>query len=301
MAEKVIETPETYNLKGKVKSLVEINSTQEDTLLLLNFNASGFSTLVKQPDYSKTYSYSEGQLRSTTGVRTTYPYDTVVSVFNSKGFLIEEVARYKRQSENGETIISYSYDGDGKRIEAKYSYSFDRDRWDVVDRDEYIISLDEKGRVSQIKIKNFHKEYTYGATHSYNYDSLGRITSVGFIDKDAGSNSALSLWLSIYYNDEDNSMTENLNDNTVRNSLWSYGYTKYEQYNENGDVIASDFRNDDEQRMSRIIIPDKKQELPPFEPKFDYEYDAHGNWITKYLVQNNNRFKVSTRVIQYYE
>ena len=300
-AERVIDTPDEYNLKGKVKHVLEVNTTQNDTLLLLQFNAEGKSILVQEADYSVAFTYKNDQLLSTTSMRNSYPHDTVVSRFNSKGQLTQSTVRYQRQYEPEETTIKYTYLNGWKNITLKYGYSFDASGWDVVSKDEYLVSFDKEGRVSNVKNKSYHKEYTYAYNRSYGYDTLGRMVHVTLVDKDAGSNSALSLWLSIRYNDEEHSMTESLVDHTVRNSLWSYGYTKYERYNENGDIIKSDYHRQDEHSLFPEPIIDKKLETPKFEPTFDYDYDAHGNWTTKYLVQNNQRLPIATREIDYFE
>lgn len=300
-AQRVIVTTAKYNLKGPVQQVLEVNTTQKDTLLLALFNQNGQSMFVQNPKERISYVFKKDQLQTITSIRKGYPHDTVVSSFNAKGQLEKSVVSYMRQYEPEVTTLHYSYTGDFEGVTIKYSYSFDTSGWDVVNKDKYKISYDKEGRVRKIQNESVHKEFTYAYTRSYGYDAKGRITSVNLIDRDAGSNSAPSLHLTIFYNDEENSMTESLLDATIRNALWSYGYTKYERYNEHGDVIASEYSHQDDQFMLPDPFPNKKEELPEFKPTFEYDYDAHGNWVVKYMVDNDLRVEVSKREIVYFE
>ncbi len=309
MAERVVQQLGDYNLRGPVKSILQSTAEKNDTLEYLVFNQSGKSTFIKDREHQVRFTYQSDQLQSVQTIRFSYPNDTTVATYNAKGFLTEVISRYKRQydKEVAQTTINYAIKENNGALEisTKYSYSFDENGWDVPKSDFYVARFNEDGTIKQITISNKHKEYTYGTTHSFRYDDQGRLAAVAYVSKDAGSNSAPDLRMVISYDDQLNTRTESLSDYTVRNSLWSFGYTKYEKFNENGDVIEYRFQHaDDMYERKQIVLPSKgtNQVENLFTPeKYDYDYDAQGNWITKYSVQGDKRVPMITREIEYFE
>ena len=298
-ASRVMKTTSDFNLKGNVASLVEVNATQNDTLLQLIFDEQGRCLHKQEAKFKTDFTYKQDALEQTYSIRSEYPYDTTYSTFN-KGQLTKTVSDYMSQYEPEQTIRHFNYQKGFEHITITFDYSFDKDRWDVALQDDYYVKFDSLGRVTNVKNENEHKEYTYVDYQSYSYDAKGRITGVKLVDKDAGSNSALDVWMTISYNDSLHIRMESLYDHTVRNSMWSYGYDKYERFNENGDLIQERFTRHD-QREDMGFYLDKKTAMPELEPKYTYIYDQHGNWVVKNFMLTDTPVEIAKRTITYFD
>lgn len=299
-ASRVIKTTADFNLKGNVASLIEVNTTQNDTLLQLVFDEKGRALHKRELKFLTEFTFQDDVLESTRSIRSEYPYDTTYATFNKKGQLTKTVSDYMSQYEPEQTIRHFNYKNGFEQITITFDYSFDKDRWDVALQDDYYVKFDSLGRVTHVKNENEHKEYTYVDYQSYSYDAKGRLTGVKLVDKDAGRNSALDVWMTITYNDSLHTKMETMFDHTIRNSLWSYGYDKYEGFNENGDVIEERFSRHD-QREDMGLYLDKKTAMPELEPTYFYTYDVHGNWIVKYLIMSDTPMVIANREITYFD
>jgi hypothetical protein len=298
-----------FNLKGNIKSLIEISSANDDSTLF-HFNLNGL--LVKRFTSSTQeltlYSFEKDQLRS---IHFEDPHSKYFSKkhFNSLGYIEKEVTERINYSDTFHQESNYFFNEKYDELNIYYKYNIDTARWDVVLNDFYVFTFNNKNQVTKEKNLSKYPETTYGNTTTYYYDSLsGNLIYVRYIDDcamTASSNSCGNFETRISYDNHNNIIAKSLSDHTIRNSNWTSSYSYSAKYNENNDIIEEYYSNseDREKYLRELFVKEKDKTndvVKKTTPVFEYEYDLKGNWIKKYEGINNTRKLIKRRIIEYY-
>lgn len=304
---KVIKTQSDFNLKGSVKKVVEISLEKPDTSILL-FNRGGYlvrkaSTNLTSSPYITSASFLFNENGKLAVVVKEFNYIESISkdssFFNDAGYLIRKVSSSKStKEENLYRIASYSYDSSHTTITVKYEY-FPEPGWVIIE-ETYKLSFDLKKRVIQVRSDFLtSSENRNGSLSTYSYDSLtGNLVSVHLRTDGAGEvNSMLGMLLSVQYDTSYNSISETLQDYTIRNALWSYSYFHFARYDENNNIIEE--TNPERSHYfdpSNLLDP----KLKPQPRKYVYKYDYKGNWVEQYLIVGTEKKLIKTKSFDYY-
>jgi len=310
-ASTVIKKKNDFNLKGNVKSIIEISLSSNDSIYL-DFNSNGLLTkqLVSSTKELTLYSFEGNQLKYIYFEKPNYNYISE-KYFGSSGYLEKEIIDKTNPSDTSHIESAYTYNKNFNELNISYKYSIDISRRDVVLHDSYVFTLNNKNQLIKERNLSRHKETTYGNTATYFYDSISKnLIGWTYIDDCAltGSNSCLNLSSSITYDNRNNIISKSLSDATVRNSTWSYGSGYSAKYNENNDIIEEYHSEGGSVDFRYLLLPQKKAKNNKVintttniqKRTFDYDYDTNGNWIKKYEIKNNNRTLIKSRIIEYY-
>jgi len=299
-----------YRLRGKVKSMTEISLTGKDTAYF-EFNPSGLllssrntgSSKLSVPKTTTLYTYENNQLKK---IRTELPNHRISEkYYGASGYLEKQINDYVDYEEKFHQESFYSYSNIFHNLKINYQYKNESNNWDLVISDTYDFTFDSKNRLTKIRNKSKHSEATYGSTSTFSYDTLsGRLIHASLIDDCAGSNSCLILNLSMDYDPWGHVIYESMTDQTIRNSVWSYGYTYMAKYNEQHD-ITEEYRSRSENSYSiqpfGSGLKKQPQDYQRLKKLYAYDYDSRGNWTHKYLLADSKRELIIYRTIEYFE
>lgn len=302
-----------FNLKGSVKSLVEISFAENDsTFLYFNHNGLLVKRFVSLTKELIEYVYEDQQLRS---IAFEDPSAKYVSkkYFNSLGYIEREVTERTIPSDTFYQESYYVFNETYDELKIHYKYKIDITMLDVVLGDFYAFTFNDKNQVIKERNLSRHAETTYGSTTTYSYDSIaGNLIRLAHLDDCALTPSCNScenfqVWLS--FDNRNNLVHKALLDNTVRNSTFTNSYGYFAKYNENNDVVEAYFTNsaydEEDSHLSRLFAMSKERGrardafVGP-KPIFEYEYDLKGNWVKKYESTKSAKKLVKARVIEYH-
>lgn len=310
MASNSVKKPVDFNLKGNIKSVIEISLAKNDSVIFY-FNQNG---LLEKQYISGTkeltvYTYENKQLKSIHFEEPRSKYSSK-KYFNSLGFIEKEVTERINSSDTIHRESNYFLNEKYDELTINYKYNSEASRFDVVLNDFYAFTFNTKKQVISERNLSKHKQVTYGNTSTYHYDSIsGNIVKKKYIDDCAltGSNSCGNIELFINYDNHNNIISKGLSDRTVRNSTWNYNYSYSAKYNENNDIIEeyySDHQDFQNNLAVLFVKPGKKAKTKPViekaKPVFEYDYDLNGNWVKKYESVNNVRKLNKSRIIEYH-
>lgn len=299
-----------YNLKGNIKNLTEISPGEKDTTIF-DFNEAGFllrlkesgSQITGKPKLITAYTFENNQLNK---IRTENPFNKSIleEYYGPTGYLEKHIHDFVDYEEKFHEEAFYSYNISHKELKIKYRRKNQSDNWDLILEDKYTFDFNSRLMLSKVRNVSKHKENTYGSTIIYKYDSLsGKLIYASSIDDCAGSNSCLDLALFINYDEHGNIIYERLDDRTIRNAGWTYGYVVIAIYNENNDVVE-EYRSSNEIAVPsfglKTKLPQKPRDYQKLKKMYEYEYDSKGNWIKKYSVSSQTRTLIRKRAINYY-
>ncbi len=309
----LIKLPKTIlnsNLKGRIKKLTEINLITKDTLessynifgqLIYECKSSPYSK------YTKEYFFNGNQLVK---IRLNEFANNRISewFYDNQGLLEKRTDQWENST--AKTFFrtgTYHYNSEITEITVSYDYKQKMNGWDIVQSETYKLTYQNKKPV-KIRSISKHGETEYGATTTIGYDST--TTKPHFIalnDDCAGSNSCLILHLKITYDKNGNIISENMIDRTIRNALWSYGYSFKAKYNSHNDIVEEYRKNSNEMEGNSLIAFTLKDTTNNYPDDYDhlkqtyhYSYDTGNNWIKKYVLKATNSELIVKREIEYY-
>jgi hypothetical protein len=301
-----------FNLKGKVKDVIDINHPKRDTSAIHHFSERGvlesvefFNKTFAQPFaiIKERYFYRpDGMLEKIVishqdeGCETTH-------LFNKQGYLEKVALECKGGNQPHSYTEIYRYDKGGEAVQVTYEYDESKQHWSLPRQRTYQFVFDERGNVIIERRMTDVGEYKAGSVITFTYhDSFNLPVNISFRDDCFGSNSCLGLTSFISYDKHGRLIAETLIDNTIRNSLWSYSYSYKARYNEQGDIIAIYLKGDEYTVNPMVVLPLNMKKKPPkkLSPMFQYEYDAQGNWIKQWNVQGELLLKGERRITYFY-
>lgn len=304
-ANRAFKSLASFNLKGKVKSIVEVTTLSDDSNYY-EFNEKGFLLLnacnsknTTQFKSATTYSFENNQLKKIR-IETAANKRTQEKLFDAAGHLVRVVNDWIDYDEKFHQEGFYTYGNTYNDLTITYRYKNQSDSWDLILKENYAFTFGEENRLIKVRHTSIHSETTYGSTTTLGYDSIsGKLIAVTLRDDCAGSNSCLDLFLSMKY-DKGNIIYESMSDHTIRNALWSYGYTNISKYNTHNDVIEN-YRNENNANGFSVNAKSVPADYEKRKTVYSYDYDANGNWIKKYTVEKNVRKLLTQRTITYFD
>jgi YD repeat-containing protein len=207
------------------------------------------------------------------------------------GFLLEE--RYRNFSDR--TLnhkATYSYNNRRDTVNVHYEYETASTSWEREDDKTYIFRFDAGGNLVSEQLQS---AGGYGHTHTFTYDSLGRVTKQHYLSSCFGSNSCVNAWVTYVYDAKGNIIEEIAEDATIRNSEWCFCYHLSTKYDPHRNPVARTYHPSG--GSANYAVVQKTGEAEP-DVRISYVYDHHGNWIRKKEVMGK-RATVTTRKIVY--
>lgn len=289
------------NLKGKVKTVKTISLSNKN-VKQSSFNESGFLVSTSDSNPSVVYTYQNDRLVS---IRYNYPNRSRLLFYGTSGFLEKEEEEDSIEVGKGKNTQSsyYTYNATFDTLVISYNYNRDMRMYDVVLIDSFYFSFNSKGQISKERNVSVHADkHCYGSTKTYTYDSIGNvIRSTIMADCAYGGNNSCTNWTYIMaYDERGNLIYQRLDDATIRNSLRSDGYTYRALYNEHNDVIDIAYEHQKEGGNGFSIVHADKNKGSLNPNNGFYKYDANGNWVKKFHLDNGHKKLVQKRVIKYY-
>jgi hypothetical protein len=298
-ASEVERRPEQYHLTGKVRKVLESDSNGDSTILV--FNAFGKLEMEERKSGKSNFHMNNEYLFDKKGdleeVRE-FPDKRVkrqtVQLF--RGGWMQKFESMDETSTDNFFSYMVSYADDHKKIRFDFTFPKRNPQYVYVKEHTYTLSLNAKGKVltQQQLVKT--SEGTYGNSMNFNYDSLGQKTTYSLMDFCAGSNSCLIINGQLAYDIWGNLIHHSQSDRTVRNSMWSYSFSKHYLYDATGCLLGMK-----EEDLSNDNIFQYEFKMPILPVQYRYEIDRKGNWIVKYKLDGKEREVVAKRKILYWE
>ncbi len=297
-AEKMAKSREDFKIRGATVRVLEING--KDTLRM-DFNASGLleRSYDTRTSILTTCAFENNELKSI--VENELRYQKKTTTFFGKNGYCEKVI-VDDQNNDFHSTAHYYFNDTFDELEIKYSYNIDSNSRDVVLNNRYTFTRNDKQQIIKERCESTHKEWTYGTTATYAYDSIGNIvhsTDIADCALTLSSNSCRNHIISVVFDERNNIISKTLSDYTIRNSLWSNSYAYAATYNEHNDVVEEQCNRDlDTQYIGLSDGPHTAlADDPSLKPFFEYDYDLQGNWVVKYLNHKGERTVVGRREI----
>lgn len=267
---------ENYELKGKVKSIVEKNWDIEEekgvdtTVIEMKFNAAGFFT-------AKTIAFADGRKK----IHTYGNNGNEIEYINDEGF--KSTYTY---DENGNMIGADDSDPKygGKSV---YKFNIDNHLIETINYEpdstiysHYIYQYDAKG--NQIEFDDYKGKEIVGKT-TFAYNDAGKKTETAFYLR--GNLNEITHYS---YNEKGEESSHKIFDPEGKLKS-TYAFL----YDEKGNLISMTVTDIEQEKTTERIY------------SYSYEYDAQGNWITHTSYSNKDGFKKkatenSVREIVYY-
>jgi hypothetical protein len=298
-AEKMVKSREDFKIQGAAVRVMEING--KDTLRM-DFNASGLleRSYDTRTSILTTFAFENNALKSI--IENELRYQTKTTTFFGKNGYCEKVI-VDDQNNDFHSTAHYNFNDTFDELEIKYSYNIDANSRDVVLNNRYTFTRNDKQQVIKERCESTHKEWTYGTTVTYAYDSIGNIvhsTDIADCALSLSSNSCRYHIINVVFDERNNIISKSLSDLTIRNSLWSNSYIYTAIYNEHNDVVEEQ-SNRDFDALQYIFLSDGPHTAladdPSLKPFFEYDYDSQGNWVVKYLNHKGERTVAGRREI----
>ena len=249
------------------------------------------------------YKFQNNQLKSieTKDLRN---HITTTTQFDRGGHCEKVSTDKASHTDDFHSTAKYQFNSSFEELDIIYSYSIDITKWDVVLRDHYTFTYDDKKQVIKERKLSTHPESVYGTTITYAYDSIGNIVYSTIIDDCAltvSSNSCSNYAVKVVFDERNNIISKSMDDFTIRNLNISNGYSYSAKYNDNNDLIDERYNSDWDvvhqfAITAGIIATNPGDTLQ--KPIFEYDYDVQGNWIVKYQNQGGVKTVVRRREIR---
>jgi hypothetical protein len=286
-----------YNLRGSVKTAITtgyyieadtingIESTTEQTfsrnLQLVYFKHSPRPLCWTIEEY--TYENQKLLVRETIqreysdSSRTNYQY-------NNSGYLVEKEDYFRGKNSRENELYHY-------KTKFTYNGSFTSVRYKYAPITKLYNDEMKDGKVDFRFDKN--GNYIYPNT-SITYDSLNRPTFYHLHNICGTANSCLNIMVKTSFDPSGNIIEQNVEDFTIRNSLWSFNSHFKAGYDDNNLMIWKE-----NYHQSDIFRLNKTNESVSRE-RYEYIFDIHGNWTTLKIYQENKLTKIIERKLEYY-
>ncbi|MBX7181587.1 MAG: hypothetical protein K1X82_05710 [Bacteroidia bacterium] len=297
-ASEVEKTWDNFHLNGKIKSVIEWD-TNGDTSFL-NFNKWGKLEMDSfrsstNTSYLVRYEFNtKGDLR-----KITEQPSLQAKVLNERTFQNGWMDHFMNTNNlNPENNFNYSvsYENDRKKIRFHYTFPNRDKSYVYLETEEYTVTLGNYGRVLNQQVIYKTNEGSSGSNMSFAYDSLGRKTQYSLMDFCAGSNSCLIINGSFSYDKWGNIIRHSQQDNTIRNSTWSYSFSNHYLYDANACLLGKLEHN-----LSNTFRYERNAIQTEVSVQYSYEFDRKGNWIIRYQTNGKEKKVVAKRKILYYE
>jgi len=286
------------HLKGPVQSLCHYAGVSKDTGDFYTFSPDSLLLTSRERGKGRVYYYfdNQGRLRSIFSEQQDGAY-TCRESFDLKGYLSFVQKNYNAPHYSpGSVTETYRYNVLHTRVSMRPHYAAADSGMDFLRHVDCQFYLDVQGRLCKERYEAFYKEWRSAKTTTFRYNSLCNRPDHVLIRDDCameGGNSCINLSYNYAYDASGYLIAESCQDHTIRNAVWSEGFNYQYRYNANGDLTQSTGSPDTHWPVTEISLAHTDQ-------KYDYEYDAQGNWIRKYELRPTGCMLVEVREISYY-
>lgn len=199
---------------------------------------------------------------------------------------------------NYNTYTIYKYN-ESNKISRANQYSL-KDSLMYIRKYEY-----ENYKLIKHKAFNLKNEVAYSSVYNYSKSSNGNIL---ITEKEFDSKGDLQRHTSILQNQKKQDIS--YSEYNLKGELTATGNSKY---NDNGKIVEhtkKDVENNLKWKInktynSKNLEIEKKSYIPKKDKEWikisKYEFDDNGNWIIRYLIQDNDTLKTIKRKIEYFE
>ncbi|MBL9039564.1 MAG: hypothetical protein JNG84_13680 [Archangium sp.] len=270
LAAERVKTRGDLQLRGAVSKMTE-RGTNEAYRQSYEFDERGIllsreGTSPGGPRTREVYSFTDGGV-----LMTIVTEDSTVrrETFDATGALVSARVQHQRGGSTDDQgwTETYLVSPDRTHVSMRIAYETDPLPYEVMSRWDTTITYDAAGRVaSELETNATNTGTRYRRRRTCTYDGDSRrpttIAVVDLVDPGEGVNSMLNLTVTNEYDALGRIVRSQTVDRTVRNDVWSHSSWFAARYNDAGDVVELT----------------GSAGRPP--SRFEYTYDAHGNWTT---------------------